>query len=50
MKKFVSILAAALLLTVSLAGCGGKNEKTIVVGASSTPHAEILEVVKPILA
>ena len=50
MKKFVSILAAALLLTVSLAGCGGKNEKTIVVGASATPHAEILEVVKPILA
>ena len=53
MKKFTS-LARALLLVVSLfafASCGTKNdENTIVVGASSTPHAEILEQVKAALA
>ncbi len=32
----------------SLAGCGG-TEKTIIVGASSTPHAEILSAVKDTL-
>ena len=52
MKKFAT-LALAILLTLSLfalASCGGKDENTIVVGASSTPHAEILEVVKEDLA
>ena len=54
MKRLTS-LALALLLIVSLfafASCGGKttDENTIVVGASSTPHAEILEQVKDVLA
>ena len=53
MKKFTS-LALALLLVVSLfafAACGNKtDDTTIVVGASSTPHAEILEQVKETLA
>jgi D-methionine transport system substrate-binding protein len=53
MKKFV----AGILLSVSaitLAACGGDSEssgdsKELVVGASNTPHAEILEKVKPLL-
>jgi len=56
MKKRVlaTILASVLALGV-FAGCGGSNaasgdDKVITVGASSTPHAEILEQVKPILA
>ena len=54
MKRLTS-LALALLLIVSLfafASCGGKttDANTIVVGASSTPHAEILEQVKEVLA
>nr|MDD6335471.1 MetQ/NlpA family ABC transporter substrate-binding protein [bacterium] len=50
MKKYVSILLAALLATFAFAGCGKKSDTTIKVGASITPHAEILEQVKPILA
>ena len=53
MKKLTS-LTLALILVVSLfafAACGSKiDENTIVVGASSTPHAEILEQVKAVLA
>lgn len=54
MKKITS-LVLALLLVVSLfafASCGGTktDDTTIVVGASSTPHAEILEQVKAALA
>lgn len=53
MKKLTS-LALALLLIVSLfafASCGSKDDaNTIVVGASSTPHAEILEQAKATLA
>ena len=51
MKKLLA-LVLALALTVSLvtlAGCGKKDkadDKTITVGASATPHAEILEQVK----
>ncbi|MCF0135538.1 MAG: metal ABC transporter substrate-binding protein [Lachnospiraceae bacterium] len=53
MKKILT-LAVALVLTLScLAGCGSKTEgtddKTIRVAASATPHAELLEQVKPIL-
>lgn len=52
MKKLLVLLAALALACFGLAGCGGDDQadKTIVVGASPTPHAEILEVVKPILA
>lgn len=54
MKKFLSVFlaAAAALSILSLAGCTEKNDddKTIIVGASATPHAEILEQVKDDLA
>lgn len=55
MKKIISILAV-LVLTVVLAACGskdksagGEDSKTITVGASPAPHAELLEQAKPIL-
>ncbi len=57
-KKWVSILAVAVF-ALGLAACGkadtsksstsDKKEVTLKVGASPTPHAEILEHVKPIL-
>jgi D-methionine transport system substrate-binding protein len=64
MKKLVLILTGLLLATFALAGCGGDNKpaastssssgssaKTVLkVGATPVPHAEILEIVKPILA
>lgn len=49
-KKVISILSAAALTAVLLAGCGdGGSDKTITVAASATPHAEILEQAKPLL-
>ena len=51
-KVLATILASVLALGV-FAGCGSTNtsgdEKVITIGASSTPHAEILEAAKPIL-
>ena len=50
MKKIIAIVLA-LTLALSLAACGGKkDDKTIKVGATPAPHAEILEVVKETLA
>ena len=58
MKKLTSLILA-LILVLSLAACGGNDAATdggndatatITVGASSTPHAEILEQVKETLA
>ena len=56
MKKLTALLLSAILLVAALAGCSSSpsstpaadsdTDKTIVVGASSTPHAEILEQVK----
>ena len=47
MKKAILTLAVTALTVVSLVGCGGtsanKDSKTIVVGATPAPHAEILE-------
>ncbi len=45
MKKTVLIaISLALVLALGICGCGSsKSDKTIKVGASSTPHAEILE-------
>jgi D-methionine transport system substrate-binding protein len=64
MKKVLLVLASLLLVGSVFAGCGkeeapapeanGNNAPAenvkIVVGATAKPHAEILEVVKPILA
>ena len=51
LKKLAKVLLVSTLAVGLLTGCSsGKNdEKTIVVGASSTPHADILEAAKPIL-
>ncbi len=52
MKKLIkTLLTAALAATLafSFASCGKGNEKTITVGASSTPHAQILEQVRQAL-
>lgn len=49
MKKFLS-LALVAILAVVLAACGkGGDDKKITVGASPSPHAEILEKAKPLL-
>lgn len=52
-KRIISLTALmlALLCVLSIAGCGPKRDpNTLRVGASITPHAEILEVCKPIMA
>ncbi|MEG2708006.1 MAG: MetQ/NlpA family ABC transporter substrate-binding protein [Vagococcus sp.] len=60
MKKKLLGLGLVTALVFGLAACGGskdsdkkadsaKEDKTIVVGASPTPHAEILEEAKPLL-
>ena len=50
MKKFIAIVLA-LTLVLSLAACGGKtDDKTIKVGATPAPHAEILEILVDKLA
>lgn len=51
--KAIVAIVAAVALTLAFAGCAsstGSDAKTIKVGASSTPHAEILEQVKDALA
>ncbi len=64
MKKTLVLIMVVMMLLVGLAGCGSETgdksadtDKTaqtetakIVVGATAVPHAEILEIVKPILA
>ena len=51
MKKFIAILLSLVLTLSLLSACGGKadDSKVIRVAASATPHAEILEAVKPVL-
>ena len=50
MKKIIAVILS-LTLALSLVACGGNNdEKTIKVGATPSPHAEILEVIKDTLA
>lgn len=52
MKKVLCAVAAAVLAAGVLTGCGSKaaeEDKTIVVGASPSPHAEILAEAKTIL-
>ena len=53
MKKFLAILLTGAFVEGALSGCGSKSggdDKVIKVAASATPHAEILEQAKPILA
>lgn len=61
MKRILVLICCTLLLLGAVAGCGGNTDKAaqdtptdktakLVVGATAKPHAEILEVVKPILA
>lgn len=51
MKKVISVLLVLTLFGAILTGCGKKDnfDKKIVVGASTTPHAEILEQARPAL-
>lgn len=52
MKKLLLVLTAMVMAVVALAGCGGNDKqaangaKTLKVGATSVPHAEVLEQVK----
>jgi len=50
MKKLIALVLSALLLLPALVSCGGTDENTIKVAATSTPHAEILEICKDALA
>ncbi|SMC24409.1 D-methionine transport system substrate-binding protein [Clostridium acidisoli DSM 12555] len=58
MKKYLGVIAVAIVAMLAITGCGANkststsdtDKKTIIVGASPIPHAEILEKVKPILA
>lgn len=46
-KKILSVLLAATLVVSLFAGCGkSKKDNIIKVGASPTPHAEILKVIE----
>ena len=61
MKKVFALIASLLIATLAFAGCGGSNgassssgasssgAKTLKVGATAVPHAEILEAAKPLL-
>ncbi len=51
MKRFLAVLLTGAFVAGALTGCGkGGDDKVIKVAASSTPHAEILEQAKPLLA
>lgn len=51
MKKAFLSTAVAVLAAVSLVGCGAsKDSKTLTIGATPSPHAEILEVAKEVMA
>ena len=49
MKKILAVVLV-LCLVFALCACGSKEDKTITVGATASPHAEILEQVKEALA
>lgn len=48
MKKIITLITI-LLLSITLTSCTSNNDNVIVVGASPSPHAEILEFAKPLL-
>ena len=43
MKRIISAVLVVVILALALAGCAKKDENTLVVAATSAPHAEILE-------
>lgn len=50
-KRIITLLAGISLLSGVLTGCGkAEDDKIIKIGATPTPHAEILEVIKDDLA
>ena len=56
-KRIVATIAVGILALSTLVGCGAKKDgaaadgkKTLKIAASATPHAELLEQAKPILA
>ncbi|MBQ7478599.1 MAG: MetQ/NlpA family ABC transporter substrate-binding protein [Selenomonadaceae bacterium] len=64
MKKLFALIATLMVVALALTGCGGDQAKSsgagsgaasssgakvLKVGATAVPHAEILEIVKPIL-
>ena len=50
-KKILSVLLVSTIAASLLAGCGKtEDDKVITVGASPTPHAEILQVIEDNLA
>lgn len=50
MKKIIALALSLTLVAGAFAGCSSKKDKEIIVGASPTPHAEILAFAKDILA
>ncbi|MDO4488409.1 MAG: MetQ/NlpA family ABC transporter substrate-binding protein [Eubacteriales bacterium] len=51
MKKVLAVLLASVLAVAALTGCGAKKEAAVYkIGASVTPHAEILNFAKEALA
>lgn len=49
MKRIMTLLFVAVFAVISFVGCTKTDDKTIKVGASPAPHAEILEVAKEVL-
>ncbi|MDO4565383.1 MAG: MetQ/NlpA family ABC transporter substrate-binding protein [Clostridia bacterium] len=49
MKKLLTICLTLAIFLGCLGGCGKQEDKTIRVGASITPHAEILRIAEPLL-
>jgi D-methionine transport system substrate-binding protein len=43
MKKIISLLTVGILSVSLLVGCGAKEDSKVIIGATSVPHAQILE-------
>lgn len=50
MKRFISLTLVFVLALLCFAGCSKTDDKTIKIGASPAPHAEILNLIKEDLA
>ena len=52
MKKTIALVLALALILVCFTACGksSKDDKIIKIGATATPHAEILETIKDVLS